>query len=91
MKLKPWVSLKSDRLRRLSPLAYVKVNSGFLHFKSLLRRQTTDLTVADVGQPTLRWGMVRYEGLRFIMTFALFFSYFSTSCLKSHCTRIAKD
>lgn len=44
----------SDQLRRLRPLAYVNVNSGFFHFKSLLRHPTADLTVADVGQPGLR-------------------------------------
>lgn len=65
-------SLKNGRLRRLRPLAYVNVNSGFWDFKSLLRRQTTDLTVLDVGQPGLRWRMVRHEGFRFTITFALF-------------------
>lgn len=35
----------------------------FLHFKSLLRHRTTDLTVADVGQPGLRWRMVGWRDL----------------------------
>lgn len=51
----------------------MNVNSGFLHFKSLLRHPTTDLTVPDVGQPGLRWRIGGYEGFRFIFICAVFF------------------
>lgn len=58
------------------------VNSGFLHLKSPLRHPATDLTVADVGQRGLRWGMVGWRDLGFRSTLFFFSAHVFSSTVQ---------